>query len=114
RGDPRGRAPLHVVAGGPGGRLPHDHLGPSRPRPGGPTVPGGAVLPRRGPGLTFVEAGVAAVPRLSAAEVAALVATKQGGIAVCIPARDEAATIGAVVRTVDALRAAGLVDDLLV
>lgn len=64
--------------------------------------------------MTFVEAGVPAVPRLSVAEVAALVATKQGGIAVCIPARDEAATIGAVVRTVDALRAAGLVDDLLV
>jgi glucosyl-3-phosphoglycerate synthase len=39
---------------------------------------------------------------------------RTSSIAVCIPARDEAATIGAIVRTVGTLRAAGLVDELLV
>lgn len=49
------------------------------------------------------------------AEVADLVAARGGvTVAVCIPARNEAATIGAVVAAVRRLGAAGLVDELVV
>jgi glucosyl-3-phosphoglycerate synthase len=49
------------------------------------------------------------------ADVDELIAAKGGArIAVCIPARDEASTVGQVVAAVDGLRAAGLVDELVV
>jgi glucosyl-3-phosphoglycerate synthase len=49
------------------------------------------------------------------ADLDELIAAKGGDrIAVCIPARDEAATVGTVVAAVDALRTAGLVDELVV
>jgi glucosyl-3-phosphoglycerate synthase len=47
-------------------------------------------------------------------DVEALLVSRTQSIGVCIPARNEAATVGRIVRTVQTLRAAGLVDDLLV
>ncbi|HEV7207759.1 MAG TPA: glucosyl-3-phosphoglycerate synthase [Mycobacteriales bacterium] len=46
--------------------------------------------------------------------VAELVAAKTGSVSVILPARDEAATVGGVVRAIRPLQAAGLVDELLV
>ena len=47
-------------------------------------------------------------------ELSALLALKPGPVTVCIPARETAATIAQTVATVDALRDAGLVDQILV
>jgi len=50
----------------------------------------------------------------AAPPVAELVAAKTGSVSVILPARDEAATVGDVVRAIRPLCAAGLVDELLV
>ena len=57
----------------------------------------------------------ASQPRVREGELDRLVAAKRGQrIAVCIPARDEASTIGSVAATVEGLHALGLVDELVV
>jgi len=47
-------------------------------------------------------------------ELSALLAGKRGPISVVVPTRETAATIAATVRAIDSLRAAGLVDQILV
>jgi glucosyl-3-phosphoglycerate synthase len=66
--------------------------------------------------VTVLDTGPALVrlPR-ARTDVAELVASKHGQrVAVCIPARDEAATVGAIVATAERLRRVALVDELVV
>ncbi len=64
--------------------------------------------------MTVVDESTAPMPRAEP-HLAGLVEAKRGQrVAVCIPARDEAATVGLVVAVADQLRAVGLVDELVV
>ncbi|HET6999090.1 MAG TPA: glucosyl-3-phosphoglycerate synthase [Solirubrobacterales bacterium] len=47
-------------------------------------------------------------------DLSALLALKRGPVTVCVPTRETAATIAQTIRTIDGLRSAGLVDQVLV
>jgi glucosyl-3-phosphoglycerate synthase len=65
--------------------------------------------------VSVLDTSVFARSRTETVHVEALVAAKGGQrIGVCIPARNEAATIASVVEVADRLRELGLVDELLV
>ncbi len=58
--------------------------------------------------------GDAPIPPFGAFGLDDLVRARERTISVCLPARDEAATIGPIVRSLSALRDAGLVDQIVV
>jgi glucosyl-3-phosphoglycerate synthase len=112
RGD-GGGAPLHDTAGRAGGRLPHCHLVAARPGQGRRPHPRRVPRPDRHPLVTIT------APRQATPGLAALAAAKAAAgvrVSVCIPARNEAATVaGVVAPLVDATRGPEpLVDEVIV